>query len=120
VNWLAWAGIGVALAVALVSGYFGLLGQRSQVRSSEKVAQLAADGTAGQLALSIAQETRMRLGVLEDWEVEVKDWWDFEHVPWDEAVENALERLDPDVMERLPKKTPLPNPRRRPRSVLVQ
>jgi hypothetical protein len=104
-----------AVVIAVIGGYFSLMGQRSQSRSTEKVAQLSADGTAGQLALAMAQNTQARLDALEVWEVEVEDWWNNEHVPWDEAVEKELEKASPGAIERLPVKTPLPNRRRRPR-----
>jgi hypothetical protein len=103
------------LVIAVIGGVFALMGQRSQSRSTEKVAQLSADGTAGQLALSIATNTQARLEALETWEVEVEDWWNNEHVPWDEAVEKELEKASPGAIERLPEKTPLPNRRRRKR-----
>lgn len=112
-TWLAWAGILSALIIAVISGYFALMGQRSQSRSTEKVAQLSADGTAGQLALAMAQNTQIRLDALEVWEVDVEDWWSTEHVPWDEAVEKELEKASPGAIARLPEKTPLPNRRRR-------
>lgn len=114
-TWLAWAGVLSALVIAIIGGYFSLMGQRSQSRSTEKVAQLSADGTAGQLALAMATNTQARLDALETWEVEVEDWWTNDHVPWDEAVEKELEKSNPGAIARLPVKMPLPNRRRRPR-----
>lgn len=112
---LAWAGVISAIIISVIGGYFALMGQRSQSRSTEKVAQLSADGTAGQLALAMATNTQTRLDALEVWEVDVEDWWQNEHVPWDEAVEKELEKANPGAIARLPDKTPLPNRRRRPR-----
>jgi hypothetical protein len=78
------------------------------------VAQLTADGTAGQLALQIAQEQQKRLEALELWEGDVEAWWYTEHDPWDAAVVSVLRvKLGHDAVNDLPLRTPLP--RRRPR-----
>lgn len=120
-NWLAWAGIVVALAVALLGGYFGLMGQRSQAQSQQKVAQLAADGTAGQLALALAQNSQGRLAIaeqkveqLETWEDDVQLWWDLTDLPWHRAVEAALGLCNchSDVLANIPNPTPIPRRKR--------
>lgn len=118
-TWLAWAGVLSALVIAVISGMFAIMGQRAQSRSTEKVAQISADGTAGQLALSLALNTQERLAALETWEVDVEDWWQNDHVPWDDAVEAELEHASPGALRRLPAKTPLPNRRRRTRNWTV-
>lgn len=118
-NWLAWAGISVAIVVAFIGGYFGLQGQRSQAHSQEKVAQLSADGTAGQLALSIAQNSQARLVTAEQkietfeiWEDAVEYWWEHDDRPWHVAVRFALANVDPDVVAGIPPTVPIPRRRK--------
>lgn len=119
-NWLAWAGVAVALVVALISGYFALMGQRSQAHSQEKVAQLSADGTAGQLALAIAQNSQGRLSAaevkiesFEVWEDEIEWWWEHDDRPWHLAVRAALDDPTPDVIAAIPPTVPIPRRRKR-------
>jgi len=119
-NWLQWAGIAVAIIVASIGGYFGLMGQRSQARSQQKVAQLSADGTAGQLALSIAQNSQGRLLIAEQkiesfeaWEDDVEWWWENDDRPWHVAVRAALANVDPDVVGGIPPTVPMPKRRKR-------
>lgn len=122
-NWLAWAGVCVALVVAFIGGYFGLMGQRSQARSQEKVAQLSADGAAGQLALSIAQNSQGRLAIaelkiesFEVWEDEIEYWWEHDDRPWHFAVRTALANPTPDAVAAIPPTVPIPTRRKNPRT----
>lgn len=118
-TWLAWAGVIAGLIIALIGGYFGLMGQRSQARSHEKVAQLSADGSAGQLALSLAQNSQARLITAEQkietfeiWEDEIEYWWEHDDRPWHVAVRFALANVDPDVVSGIPPTVPIPRRRK--------
>lgn len=122
-NALAWGGIIVAIIVALVGGYFGLMGQRSQAHSQEKVAQLSADGSAGQLALQLAQNSQARLGAAEAkiesfevWEDAVEFWWEHDDRPWHIAVRVALDDPTPTAIAAIPPTVPIPRRRKNPRT----
>jgi hypothetical protein len=113
--YLSLAGIVLTVLAAVVAGRYGLLGQRLQTKTQERVAQVQQRSEESRMALDMAIEVRDRLDVLEGWEDDVLEWWDSTHRPRDEWRDRELLRLAPDLSQSLPPLESIPRPRRRPR-----
>jgi len=113
---LSWAGVLAMIVVAIIGGRFALAGQRAQSRTQTQVAVVQRRSAEGRLALDMAVESRDRLDILEEWQDEISDWWDNDHRPRDEMRDNLLHTIAPDQFAELPKLTPIPRVKRRPRS----
>lgn len=110
---LSWAGVAAMIVVAFIGGKFGLAGQRQQAKTQQRIAEVQNQSHESRLALDMAIESRDRLDILEDWEDAIREWWDLEHRPRDEARDRALIATDPNAMNNLPPLTTMPSPKRR-------